>query len=354
MIGSIQAKSNRGSVTKFENIKPVTVGRSIYTRSHVLGLKNYKVPLYDDLRYTVFTSLRGVTQIIFPKNMRIKSHKSGMDEYFEISPNNAALADESDSSFRYLFVRPIIPESIPASLNYKIQKNPNLLNRTSTQLHVILENENGEDVFVRMVLEISSKRNENETIEIVASIPEDFNSPKSTIKNLKKSILESMNREKRMMFDDFMVFNVGKTKHYNKQTTISLETITSSSEYYYYNCVISGNGLLPLSKEDIKLGVSYYKRGLFWEDRFNEGTLDASYIIVYPDSSESQIPEQRMDIKTNGYFQRKVTFAFKKGADNGFFYSTLNIKNSAVIFENKVFLKKSTEIYPEFLSDNAI
>ncbi len=338
------------NVTTFNDIKPQVIERNTYSKSSILGVKNYKIGLYEDLRYSVYTSLMGVTQIIFPKGMRIKSHKSGMEEYFQVSPANSQLTTHSQ---RYLFVRPVIPKSMPASLNEKIQKNNRLLDGTSTQLHIILENQQGEDMFVRMHLQISSKQHENETIEIV--LPNPTNDELVDLRQTKQSLFDHMLLQKRLQFNHFKLFRVSKTKSFNQHTQFFLDTISASDEYIYYNGKLTGNGLFPLKLSDIKLHIAYYKQGLFWENTYQEGTLTADFWVVYPEPHDPHIPNQSLDHTPKTAFQRYVTFAFKKGQNTRpFFYSTLNIKNGSLVFENKVRLKKSQDRYHEFISDTAI
>jgi len=343
------------AVTKFNNIAPVTIFKDSYSRSNIMGLKNYKVPLYNDLRYSVFTSLMGVTRIIFPDNMRIVAHKSGMEEYFEVTPQNGDLKAEGNS-YRYLFIRPIIPASTPEAMSMKIQKDKNLLNSTSTQLHVTLKDDLGNDIFMIFSLEISSKKNENETIEITKLTHKlsEIENLQKEISELNNTIYEGMKREESLHFNDFRLAQINETKTYNSSTTVELHTITATKGYYYYHVTLKGTDLFPLRKEDIKLEINYFTKGMFWEDK--EGWIidDVESILVYPDHEEETLPAQNLDFKPQETFKKNITFRFKSKKEDDFFYSKLNIKNGSVYFEKKVSLKKSTEDLEPFLNEQII
>lgn len=352
---SLYAQTGKASVTKFNDIAPVTIYKNEYIRKNIIGLKNYKVPLYNDLRYSVFTSLMGVTIVTFPKNMRVKSHTAGMEDYFDITPKNTDLK-KSDDRYRYLFIRPVIPSSIPASINMQIQRNKNLLNKTSTQLHVILEDEDGEDVFMKLFLEITGKRYENESIEIF--VPEIEVSDESVLKDrliaLKKENVKGMEREKLLNFGDFRLFEFKETKTYNDTTKVTLHTVTATKGYYYFHLTIEGDGLFPLKNDDIKLETNYYSKGLFWEVTKGWHTHDVESITVYPNEQSENMPLQDLNYVPESPFRHQVTFRFKSTESNNFFYSKLNLKNGSIYFEKKIFLKKATDQYYPFLNEKDI
>jgi hypothetical protein len=352
----VMAKSRSSStVTKYKDVGPQIIYKNQYKRSNVLGNKTHKVPLYDDLRYFAFTSLNGITRIIFPENMYIKSRMSGMDDYFQITPGKDEI-EKSGSKYRYLLIKPILPKNMPSEEKEALMKNPSVLYGTSTQLHVILVDENGKDHFLTFSLEISRKQHENESIEIVLEKEKikDTDILNAQISKLHNKHFQSINRERLLNFGDFRIFEVNEQKTYNKETKVTLHTITATKGFYYYNITLEGNGLFPLKNEDIKLSTNFYSKGLFWEVKQGWNTIDVDSIIVYPNGETEEYPEQQLDVDPDFHFKHQVTLRFKESNIPDFFYAKLNIKNGSIFFENKVSFKSPTDtIYP-FLNESNI
>lgn len=338
-ISSVSA--NPDSLTKFLDAKPHIFTEKNYSKEKAKDKRTYKVPQVEYSSYYVYTKLGKPTELHFPYPIKFKQVDTN---FFFISETPDHLS---------LIIRP----QISADLNQKFDKSfiKKQLFENEHFCYVALQLPSGKNISFTIRISVSQKFVNDKIIFYDPATDTDpqINTEAALKRIIEKKdtrILEGLRREQHLHFGNFKSFEVDITKTF-KDSLVILKNITISNGFLYFNLIIKGADLLPLTTKDVLLKLEPFSYKWFFEDKGSEHTLKPKDLVIYPTLVSEDIPETNQLITdgTGSLQENQITLTFKlqpEMQDIKQFHTKLYLQGETILFTKKIEIKNyaKTEI----------